>query len=471
MLQEIQSLIKLLLTAYLIKQHGLFLGTVSVFILFNFYRILMKQIFSLEMLTSTDKLFVGRKQRERMMLMCVMKLDNFNAETLRSFFIEKVIKQVPKLRKKVIYSVGNYYWKDVPISEWETKIQIVSSIKTEDEAMILVAQEQNLQIDTLKTIPYEIKLVPYQDQEGKGMIIWKFDHVLSDGLGFLSTICAMADNYNINLLPSIMRSYKHKWYMDVFNWISFIYYGPIVLFKMLNSDITKSPFREKPISTGYSKFKLGRSFSLEKFSPVRKLYNISFNDLIMSLISKVANRYISENNIKGLYDDLKSLNILIPVGRKEVPESIQSVEITNKLTSIFIPVPLIDDVKTKNSKVGKTIKNAMVNSGITNAMNILGQISLEYLPESVYAPIGEIFASNIDMAVSNVPGPISPLFFSGCKVEKIIPIASTQRIMAFVPIFSYNSEFSFSMSVDVESGIDNEKFIKYLEEELLEISK
>lgn len=65
--------------------------------------------------------------------------------------------------------------------------------------------------------------------------------------------------------------------------------------------------------------------------------------------------------------------------------------------------------------------------------------------------------------MSNVPGPTVPLYYSGCKLTRMAAIVSTGRARSFLPLVSYNKQFSFLYSVDSDCGIDSKEFLEIID--------
>jgi NRPS condensation-like uncharacterized protein len=464
MIEEFQFVFKSLLSIWLIYYYGAILGLTLIYVLFMGYRLLMFKLFGLEMLLNLDKCFIGLSNRAKINLQCIMTFENFNAQAMRSLFVDKALMKLKKLRKKVVYKFGNYYWKDiVDLQEAYDRIKIIRNLKNEEEMTNFAQAEINNQIDTLKELPYEIFIIPYEQGDG-GAVIWKFDHVMTDGLGMLSSICLLADNYDISIFPVMMRNYKYKWYMQILDYLQFIFYGPLVIKEMFSRDRNPSPFRQTPMSTGESNIAYSKLYDLNLLTQLRKDLSISFNDLIFCVFSRAFKKY--SQMFEGKYHGKNDIRALMPIGRKEAPSCLEEARLNNEVSSLFIRIPIIDDIKTDHHKVSKVLNSSIKNSGYMSAGINFVKLSVEYLPISIQEPLADFFTDNIDLTVSNMPGPTVPLFYQGMRCTKITPMATTSRLRAFIPVFSYNKKFGLMMSVDKDSNIDNKEFIRIVEEEI-----
>jgi hypothetical protein len=276
----------------------------------------------------------------------------------------------------------------------------------------------------------------------------------------------------------MMRNYKYKWYIQVLDWLQFIYYGPQAVVKMFTNDPNPSPFRQNPnpspfrqnsIIGGESLIVFSKVHDLDKLAPLRKELKLSFNDIVMCVISKAFNRVCQKFGDK--YKNRRDFRAYIPVGRKEVPRNISEVGLCNEVSALYMPLPLIDDIKTEHKKVTKVLHSYIYNSGYTFASVIFLSLAIEFLPKRIQAFIGDNYIKNIDIIVSNVPGPTVPLFYSGFKCTNMTPMTTTSRQRAYAPVCSYNQQFMFSMSIDKESKIDNKEFLKMVDDEIENLIK
>lgn len=464
MIEEIQFLFKSFLSVWLIYYFGIVLGLTFIYVLFMGYRFIMLKLFGLEMLLNLDKCFIGLSNRAKINLQCILTFENFNTESIRSIFVNQALMKLNKLRKKVVYKFGNYYWKEIAdLQEAYDRIKIIRNIKNEEEMYNFAQSEINKQIDTLQELPYEIFIIPFEQGE-KGAVIWKFDHVMTDGLGMLSSICLLADNYDASIFPIMMRNYKYKWYMQILDYLQFICYGPLVVKEMFRRDPKPSPFRQTHMSTGESNITHSKLYDLDIFSRLRKDLNVSFNDLIFCVFSRAFKKYSEKFGDK--YIEKRDIRALMPIGRKEVPTCLEEARLNNEVSSLFIRIPIIEDTRTDHHKISKVLSSSIKNTGYMSAGITFVKLSVEYLPISIQNPLADYFTDNIDLTVSNMPGPTVPLFYDGMRCTKITPMATTSRLRAFIPVFSYNKKFGLMMSVDKDSKIDNKEFIKLIEVEI-----
>jgi hypothetical protein len=473
-MDELSFLLKAIFTYYLIVNYGVFFGLVLIYLFSQILRVIIKIVFKLERVNNLDIYFAGRTKREKFNLMGVFFFEDFNVEKIRQLIIEKAITKMKKLRKKLVYKFFGYFWKEVPLEEAIKRIKIIEkhNIKSDEDMMNYLQGEVNTHVDLMKDLAYEFQLIKYADDSGRGAMVIKLDHTFSDGLGAISVTLFMADNYDPELFPPIMRNGgKLPWYQFIIDCVTFPYYGILIFYQMLFAPCPDTPLRLTKNSSGESNIILSKPFELKSFAQIRKNWKISFNDLIMCVIARVIKRLSTLNKYSDIYQDLKNIKCAMLVGRKTVPDCVENIKINNEVNLIYYKLPLVDNIKTEHKKVAQETSNYLKNPSFWTAAITLANILAEYLPLKIIRLILDTFMKNVDLIISNVPGPTSTLYFAGSRLDKFISISSNSRARAFLLISSYDQKFNLLLSVEKESGIDKKELMDLFEEELAVLAK
>lgn len=62
-------------------------------------------------------------------------------------------------------------------------------------------EELDILFDLEKELPYKFIMIKNSEGNYKNIIVFKVDHNLADGLGFIGLITALGENYSLNLFP------------------------------------------------------------------------------------------------------------------------------------------------------------------------------------------------------------------------------------------------------------------------------
>ena len=99
----------------------------------------------------------------------------------------------------------------------------------------------------------------------------------------------------------------------------------------------------------------------------------------MSVISKAFNKYKAKSAYQGQYVKLNYCRVCVPVGRKELPKSICDSKLSNDISTLFIPLPLINDLSTEEKTVTKVLHSYLGSSGFYHATITFMAFVMEYL--------------------------------------------------------------------------------------------
>ena len=213
--------------------------------------------------------------------------------------------------------------------------------------------------------------------------------------------------------------------------------------------------------TGKTVFALSSSFHLSNYEKARKSLKISFNDMTVLVILKSFRKHL----------DVKNINLVMPFGKTGIPKSVKEVEIVNKSGGLLLELPLIDCIERESPKISKILSKNLKDLFNVTSSHVLYHLIIEFLPSDVLIHISDLFVDRADLIHSNVPGPIKELFYSGCKIVDILPIISTGRVKAMLPVFSYNKKFRVLVAYDESVGLNPKDLLGTIENELQQIEK
>jgi len=453
------------------KSYGIFFGGLICLLTFKSKRILTEKLFNLKHL-GLDKPLLGHNPAERYNIMVTLIIEDFDAQKLKTHIIENGIKNTTKLMSTLVYQFYDYYWKfEKNPTKREKMIEntfIHTEIPSEENLLEYCQKEVQIHVDNFNTekFPYETHLIKFKNST-RGCFIFKCDHVLSDGMGLVAFICSLADNYSEDVFHPMMRSKKYSVWQEIFGVLLFPFYLIRSVFKIIVlNKIEKTRFKKRFDTkdcphTGKTVFALSSQFHLSNFEKARKSLKISFNDMTVLVILKSFRKHL----------DVSTINFALPFGKTGIPKSVNDVEMKNQSAGIFQSFPLIDSIEAESSKISKILSRELKNYFNVTSSNVLFSLIVEFLPSDVLIYISDQSIEKVDLIHSNVPGPIKELFYSGCKILDILPIISTGRIKAMLPVFSYNKKFRVAVAYDESVGLNPKDLVGTIENELEQIER
>jgi NRPS condensation-like uncharacterized protein len=300
-------------------------------------------------------------------------------------------------------------------------------------------------------------MVPYGEDEG--ICIFKYDHLLVDGLGIISSLCLAADNFSENTYPKVIKMMKEpNIFQTLYLYLSAPFFGLLTLIQFASYGERKCPFKanKKPLSED-TIFVLSKNYNLKDFEKYRKENKVSFNDIMLCSFS------VAMKNVLKKYDEYKNYKNLIidlPVGRKKPEDKIENTKVNNEASGVIVDLPLVDSVEDINiikKSVRKSFRPEKIFS-VAMTADILGNIFSWH----IISYLAKLFTKRFDYMFTNVPGPAEKLYYNGIEVSGMYSFPSSGGGLPYVIVLSYNNQFNIALNSNKNADCDiNELLCEY----------
>ena len=468
---QLFPLFKPILLLLLIIYLGFIKGVLFFYVLHSAYYYIMKQIYHIEPFSAGDKTFVFRPQSEQYNLLGYIVLENdFDVEEMKKMIINNGIRRYKKLRSVNIIKHLDFWWKEIPLNDvlthyspFETRINS-TIFNTVDDMIKYSFNELNIKFDLEHQLPYKFIFVRNANGVFHNLVIFKADHILSDGVGFVGLLSALADNYDIKLFPTSMK--KHN--TSIMTILSMIFLSPYFAIynfyrNLISLNTGLTPFKSTTPISGIPKISISKAFSFSKYSKINKSIGITFNDMMMTVFSSSIKKYFD------LYTNYSSnrISVLTPISMRSLPRNPVDLKITNDTSAIACNLPLIDSTSTSNAMmISSEFKKHVRNISMFKVVKILSDICNVCIPYFMTKALYHKAARSFDVTFSNVAFPKEPLVYRNNKVMMMYPVMTTGLTYVYVGIYSYNGNFNVMISVDSSIEVDPGKLMKIYEGEM-----
>ena len=462
--------IKLFLFSLLCYKIGFIYALILTFLTNRLYLTILSKIFKLEPLSAGDLNFMWCNFEERYNIMSFLTFEDFDTEILKNHIIEKGIKNIPKLRSRIIFKFFEWYWKEIPTKEVIKNIQIIKNDKnycfnSKEDLEEYGNRELPIRMDFEKNLPYKFIIIQNENAKIKNLLVLKFDHAFTDGIGYMMLMCGLADNFSMDLFPRATNRKKMNFYdylifsFSIPYFIIFTFYNSI-----MNANSGPTPFKVKENlkKTGLAKIHISKLMDFEEIAKISKKLNITFNDLMMSIISSSTKKFCEEN----YHRVPKFLSTTIPVGYRSSPKTLNDIVITNGSTAMACLIKIISD-PVKESKIvhNQLLKNVRNIPFIILTKNLIDFI-MKYLPNFVIKKLIRNTCEQFDFAITNIPGPKTNLYYAGYKVTELIGISTPGFSASLIAIYTYNGSFRILLTFDEILNVNPKLFIEYIYREI-----
>ena len=468
-IETVQCIFKLCLNIKIILEFGLFQGILLISICIILQKYILKFFFNLEKLSTNDLLFLGFKNSDRSNLMCLFFFENkINIEAIKERFIEKGIKQNKKFIKRLVKRFYSFYWEDVDIQESINRVRIVKETFVSRADIIEYSRKElNNHLNIIEELPFEFQLLKYSNKDG-GAVLFKLDHTMSDVLGWIALTLSMSDNYSDDIIPSILKKKKKQpFYLEVltniFEFIMFPYYALRLLLNGMFHTNEENPFKRVIPPSGISLFEFTNSFEFDKLNKINKKLKISFNDLMLAIISSSINKYCLNNEIKYGYS---KLICGIPIGIKDFSCHTSEIELKNDILGAIMEIKRIKDPLKEYDKISEETKKTIKNTSNIKSWTYLEFIFNQFVPYFLQKAIAINVGQTVDLAITNLPGPVNKISYCGCEVNEILPMMSNGFGLSSIIILTYNNTLRMTVCVEDTIKINSNALIKAINEEI-----
>jgi NRPS condensation-like uncharacterized protein len=442
---------------------GVVKGLISIFIYYYTSYFILRLI-GLEKINTNEILLLGTKPSEKFNCCCLFFIENdFDPERIKDMLI-KGLSSNSRMNKKLIQILFMYFWQDIPVEECKSFVRIPSKTFDSREDIINYARsEVDNHVDIFESLPYDFQVLRYSNG---GAVFFKVDHMLSDGLGMALFSATLADDYSLDCLPTLLKLSRKenivlKVFKEAFNLITFPYFaGKLVMSRKFYIS-EPNPFSRKEEGSGNTYITFSNVFDFKALHRINRKLGITFNDLCLAILSSAFHKYSQQN---PTYNYTK-LVCAVPIGLKNPPRCTKEVQVSNDITGTLLSLKRISDPLTEYHYIAEEVSRTVKNNYNISSWLYISTIMDLFFPAALSKAFCHSVADNVDIAVSNLPGPSKEISYDGNRIKDIIPMISIGFNKCFIILGTYNNRLRLSFSIDKGLKIDYDKLIDLVNKE------
>ncbi len=205
--------------------------------------------------------------------------------------------------------------------------------------------------------------------------------------------------------------------------------------------------------------------SLTGIKALAHRHEATVNDVLLAAVSGALRHYLQDHD-----SAVGEIQAMVPFNLRPLGQPVPR-ELGNKFGLVFLPLP----VGTSGSyrrlmEIHRRMEE--IKSGREGAVSY-GILSLTGLtPEPLERRIVDAFSAKGTAVMTNVPGPVDPVYMAGTAVRTVLVWAPTSgHIGMSVSIFSYRHEVTVGLMVDAALVPDPEQIVAGLEQELEQLGQ
>ena len=454
---SISTVFKFFLFYILITWYGYLFGVPFFFISFMCYRIIIYKIFKLISLSPFDNFYLANNNRNN--IIGIMKISNFSFEKIEKLIKEKVILKIKKMRFKLKYKFFNYYWEEIKLNE---ALRTIEKFELEKENINNYLNNQMAHyINVFKKLPYEIKIIKYKNLN-EGIIIFKFDHIITDSFNIISLILTLDNNYSYEMFNNEEKNDEDSIIDKLLNWIYFPFISIYcIYFLFLNYKKKLFIKNSNRDNNQYYNIFFGKEHSLIALNKAKKKLNLSNNQLLISIISNACYNTILKNNkdkkLSSIY-----IQCLFFYFKKNFPIKNTDIIFKNSINFNFHNLYLKDNISL-NKQMNSIIKNDILHKKISSSyINLIALIG-EFVSYRFLNIIKKLIYKQGEIVIQNFFGSNRKIIIEDYEIENIHIFENSENGIPFINFLSYNNKFQINLTIDNALKLEGTEFINELD--------
>jgi WS/DGAT/MGAT family acyltransferase len=205
---------------------------------------------------------------------------------------------------------------------------------------------------------------------------------------------------------------------------------------------------------------------LNQFKAIKNELGGTVNDVVLAVVSGALGRYM---RLHGEDTDGVELRAMVPVS---VRADVERGALGNRVTAMWagLPVGITDPVRRLNT-ISAEMRD-LKESGQAVGAEVLTALS-GFAPPTIVSQAARLAARQrmFNLVVTNVPGPQTPLYLLGRRLEAIFPMVPlTSNTALGIAILSYNGQLNFGLTADFDGLPDIETLADELRSALEELA-
>lgn len=431
---------------------GPLVGLITIVAVFLAFKLYTEYYLKMRPLTVEDKILLSDNFLKKQQVLVEHECDkDFNLDKIVEAIKFRAFAQIPKLSFVLTYKFFNFYWIKSNKNKEEIFKEriIIHKPMNETELKQFKSDQLQIELDFFKT-PIEFHILQAKEslkKDGtydKGYVFVKIDHAFTDGMGIVTLMTCMGDNFYPKIFPRIMNERNVSIFDKVKEFVLFLIVGlPLIIWVLI---YTKSVYRMSNLprtrKVGFTRTII---FDLPEIKKRSKELKMTINE--MCTASLLA-------SISKIKKDKKKVNLEVPIGLTPIPNSLSEVTMNNCVFALFSHMTLIED-PLKDINVFKEEYKSLFRQALISRITDWGAFLLaSMLPFNVAKELSLGVVNEVDLVISNVPGPIEPVIINGNRFVSVIAYTTTGYLPNDFILVSYNNKLRMVGIYDAGQDFD-----------------
>lgn len=466
--------LKLFLLLISIYCFGFIIGVISFVLSKMVYEKTIFFLYGFKPIKAAERLFLFLKPQNRYNVITGLEFEKeLDIKAFKELFNER-IKMIPRLRQMIARKHYDFWWKEydykTALEKLEFEIVTDTALKTREDIYEYMNQESNILFDLEKELPYKLILFSNKDNLKGDVLFFKFDHIFSDGLGYVSLLFGMTDNFSSKDFPLVVKfSIIDRIKAYIFSPFYILLNLYIIYVKCNNGDTPLKNNINSSNLSGKSNKSVSRRFIFPEYSRINKDMKITFNDFMMGVFSKAFYNYYTKDLKLSEYN--RYISILVTLGSRNIPTNPNDILLENDSTGVSFCMPLINDplnIKEMH-RLKKDSDRYIKNWAYAYNVRFITDFVSYFCPKWFFYFM--LKQTPQDFIFTNLPGPKKAVEFNNNKLIDVFTMSTPGFNPNFIGVITYDQKIRFFCFVDKATKRESKDIIKNIEEVMIDIHR
>lgn len=476
LLSNINTLLRILIALFYYYKYGLLYSIILFYFTVKIYSSLICYLYDYSNLIGFDLYFINRISKARYTTGGLFLVDNFDKENLKQALINRYFLKFPKTLSTIKMVLGDYYWNTPSIERLsiKEKLELVDSHISQTsmyhkDINKFINDEINKPLDPFKqcSMIQIIELLDYKhfndsNFKNKGFLFIKGDHIMTDGLGAISVVGHVDEEFNIKKFPRLMWNNSNKKQVFLFKLIVNIKAVTLGLFESLYWYIALKKKYYKGFQNTKKNYQtdisISRPIELSRIYNSSKAHKVTINEICVAAVLSTLKKYSK---------DSEEISIAIPVSNRGIPSNSDDLIFGNTTYPISSKIKLISDFNTEKNSFIKELRSMYKKLYLMQFSKWITAACYSFL--NVYH-MKYFQTKGREILISNIPGQNSTVKLGHNKLVEYKAMNSISIHNICVLFTSFNNIFSYCVIKEKSEEFNSEKLSEQIFEELMKIT-
>ena len=388
-----------------------------------------------EPVAAKDAVWAIERDNNRMVIVSIGVFEHTSAQSMKSLLREKAFYGQKRARQYIRRIYGRTYWVEDEKFSFEDHFHVISTPVRSKAELCALASDLASRVFPANRPFWDFFFVSHYSAD-RSAVIFKFHHVLMDGLSAVSAITHCADANSSDVFYKLPKA---NWIKRLFASAVAVVVLPYWLWAWGELKDDQNPLHGAALSGGKSVF-WTEPLSLAAIKSYCRLHSISLNDFLAAATLRTLRKCTQSTQ------DHTRFSLFLPISLRGLPEDGSALPLDNDFASLLLHMPAADspDLEQECSKLFSSVKNSTEPMALALSTYLLGLLPMEAAGKMIFS-----VSDRATLVFSNVPGPRAGLKFGGAALEQLIAVAPASGTCGIsVTTLSYQDKLTIACYTD-----------------------